>query len=796
MGVLRSGLKRADAQLASLARVAKRAFMIAAAAATGAVLAAAKFQKQLAMVSTMLSQSTMKFMADYEQGLRRLAVQYGESTATLSKGLYDILSASIDAAKALGVLEIATKAAGAGMTTTAVSADAITTILNSYQMSAEQAGEVSDKLFATVKRGKLTFGELSASIGKASATAAIAGVSLDELLASIATITRAGIRSDQAMTAVVGTIRSFLKPTTEGAKLAKELGFELSTAGLRAEGLAGIFAKLTKLSADQLAVIFPNIRGLKGIAAAMQDLEGFTYDANLMMASMGLTQEAFNKTSNTLNFRLGQLKQSFLDMARAVGKRLMPFVEKLINGLKNLTRQADIIGWAKYAAGVIKWTLAISGLIIGVKALVGVLTLLAFHPVIAVFTVVAGLVAAVAIKMGALDGVVNQLKDGWDRLTESVKSFMDTQKEVTKGLITQAGEQTRQVLRLATLAKQTRRTVEEDEELIKIEKELIAMFPKLRGQIEKTAKTGETTPGLFGEIEKGAREELIKNLEGQIQSMRVRQSLMGEHVERRKKAMELAKKEFEKTKRPLGPMAAGFLGVVVAKLTEPEDESERKRATKIAKEMYEARKKTYEEYVEKKKDIDENLVLEEEKVQKRINSINEIARREDAKNYAKWKAKWKRDRLARKEVEWEKRAKSEEATGKEMEVRAEAERLAHIKGLQKSIPAMSRIASEFGQSMLPPKEQWEARLAEVEKRFGKESPFYKATNQLFEAAMAAKTTAGRWVSITDLYKQIQSAVMRPEKKFDKAALDLYKKMLTQLKNQTKLLEKERAGLAA
>jgi len=38
-------------------------------------------------------------------------------------------------------------------------------------------GIISDKLFATVKRGKLTFAELAGSIGKVSATAAIAGLS-------------------------------------------------------------------------------------------------------------------------------------------------------------------------------------------------------------------------------------------------------------------------------------------------------------------------------------------------------------------------------------------------------------------------------------------------------------------------------------------------------------------------------------------------------------------------------------------------------------------------------------------
>ena len=90
-----------------------------------------------------------------------MAVEFGESTEALTNGLYDILSASIPAEKALDVLTVAVKAAKAGMTDTATAADAITTVLNSYGLSAGRAQDVSDLLFTVVKRGKLTFADLS-----------------------------------------------------------------------------------------------------------------------------------------------------------------------------------------------------------------------------------------------------------------------------------------------------------------------------------------------------------------------------------------------------------------------------------------------------------------------------------------------------------------------------------------------------------------------------------------------------------------------------------------------------------
>ena len=348
MGVLRTKLAGVSAAMAGAAKAVKIGALAIVASIGVGIWQAVKFEKQMAMVSTMLDEVGMGRMPEFAAGIRRLSVEFGESTETLSKGLYDILSASVAPEKAMDVLATATKAAIGGFTSTAVAADALTTILNSYRMSADQAGLVSDKMFTTVKRGKLTYEELAGSIGKAAATAAIAGVSLDELLASISTITRAGISSDQAMTAVIGTIRSFLKPTDEGAALAKDLGFELNTATLKAEGLSGVFKKLTGITAKQIAILFPNIRGFKGVAAAMQDATGFAKDLSLHINAAGASEEALGKASNTTAHQLNRLKQGVLDVLRTVGDALLPTIRRLADWMTGLAAQfKELVEWIR-----------------------------------------------------------------------------------------------------------------------------------------------------------------------------------------------------------------------------------------------------------------------------------------------------------------------------------------------------------------------------------------------------------------------------------------------------------------
>ena len=287
------------------------------------IRAFAAFEKQGAMVSTMLNDQTMRFMPEFTKGIKKLSVQFGESTDTLSKGLFDILSASVAPQKAMKVLTASVKAAKAGFTTTAVAADAITTVLNSYGLEADKAIFVSDKLFAIVKRGKTTFGELAPNIGKVAAIANVAGLSLDELGAAIATMTRGGLQTEIAITSLRSVLTAFISPTTEAIKAAKAFGLELSSSTLRSIGLSGALKLLSKATAEQLAQIIPNVRGMAGFATALKQIEGHAEDMEIMINSAGRTEEAFNKVIGTTSVKLEILTQKWIAFKVAVGEGIV-----------------------------------------------------------------------------------------------------------------------------------------------------------------------------------------------------------------------------------------------------------------------------------------------------------------------------------------------------------------------------------------------------------------------------------------------------------------------------------------
>jgi len=350
-------VQRLGSSLLSLAGVGGGLYMLGSVMRSG-VTEARAFGKQMAEVSTMLSDQSMTLLPRYREQLRSMSKEFGEGTETLSKGLYDILSASIAPAKALDVLAVSARSAKAGITDTGIAADAITTILNSYSLEADRAGEISDKLFTIVKLGKTTFAELAPNIGKITALAATAGLSFDDLGANLATMTRAGVQTEIAVTSLRAIMLSFLKPQSDSIEMARRYGVELNSNTLRTIGLTGVIQKLKKATAEELAVIVPTSRAITGFAAAIQKADALTGDYDSMLNSHGATQKAFQKIADDSSFKLDQLEQEWIDQKRALGNIMIePLIVVLqaLNSTLEDTREVlkSLYGPAEKVLGVL-----------------------------------------------------------------------------------------------------------------------------------------------------------------------------------------------------------------------------------------------------------------------------------------------------------------------------------------------------------------------------------------------------------------------------------------------------------
>ena len=312
-----------------------------------------EFEKGWANVTTMLSISeaaTVKMKNE----LIGLSPTLG-SVTKMAEGMYQVLSASIEPAKAIEFLGTAAKAAVAGVTDVFTSVDALTTVINAYGMAAEDATMVSDIMFQTVKRGKLTFGELASALGTVVPTAAQLGIRFEEIAAGMATLTRQGINVNTVTMQLRQVMMSVLKPTTEAKTLAKDLGIEFTATALKAKGLSKFLeeiAEKTQGNVTMMGEFFSNIRalsavfGLAGSAAA-----DFAYDISLMENSIGSTEIAFQKQMKTLDFWIRTAQNALEDMKVAFYEGMVDPIRLAISSQEELDRVFESMTGTAGSAG-------------------------------------------------------------------------------------------------------------------------------------------------------------------------------------------------------------------------------------------------------------------------------------------------------------------------------------------------------------------------------------------------------------------------------------------------------------
>lgn len=259
-----------------------------------------QFNKAMTEVST-ISKEVTENMADYKKQVAGLTAEIPIGATEAAKALYQIVSAGQEGANAMKVLEVSAKAAVGGVTETATAADTITTLLNAYHLSASEAESVSDKLFTTVRLGKTTMTELGASIAQAAPTAAAYGVSINELLGAVATLTKQGVPTAIAMTQINAAI-------TEAVNVLGDSAFEGRTF---AEAL-GEIRDSADGSMTALKGSITNIRALKGALGLTGDAASTAKsDLEAMANATGAAESAFQKMNNTAGASAERLKSHF-----------------------------------------------------------------------------------------------------------------------------------------------------------------------------------------------------------------------------------------------------------------------------------------------------------------------------------------------------------------------------------------------------------------------------------------------------------------------------------------------------
>ena len=270
------------------------------------------FEETSQKVRTLVDETAVSFDSLQKQ-LLGISSTYGESIDSVNESAYQALSASVKTEDLLTILDVAQKASIAGFTDSTTAIDGLTSVINAYGMSVEDADDLANKFLITQNLGKTTFGEIASSIGQIAPNAKIVGLSIDDVLAAIATLTAQGVSTDEAITQLNGAINSIIDPSKEASEAAAKLGVEFNEEALRSKGLIQFLSDIKNAAGDDndaLTDMFGNIRGFKALAGLTEGEDKFNEALYQMQNNTTALDDAFAKMTDTVSFSTDRLKES------------------------------------------------------------------------------------------------------------------------------------------------------------------------------------------------------------------------------------------------------------------------------------------------------------------------------------------------------------------------------------------------------------------------------------------------------------------------------------------------------
>ena len=335
------------------------------AAATAGFKLHSDFANGIAKISTLVD-TTVVSMQKISNEIRAVSDETGAGVVDLSESVYQAISAGIDAAHAVRFVKDMTIAAKAGFTDTTTAVNGVTTVLNAYGKSAEEASSITDQMLLAQNFGKTSFGEMAEAMGNVIPIAAQLNVSTQELFGSIAVLTKNGIRTSEAITGLKAAYNNILKPSSEAAKLSQSLGIEFNAAHLKSVGWVKFLDEVKRATggdAQQMAQLFGSVEALNSILVLTGKGAGdFDKVMNQMAKSAGMTREAYEKMltpSEQMQIAMNQLKNAGMDLAVAFTpyfKAMSMRVKELATWFRALTpEQKALIG--QVAFGIVTFQL-------------------------------------------------------------------------------------------------------------------------------------------------------------------------------------------------------------------------------------------------------------------------------------------------------------------------------------------------------------------------------------------------------------------------------------------------------
>ena len=260
----------------------------------------------------------------------------------LANGLYQVISNGVPEDNWIAYLQKSAKASVGGIADLGETVKVTSTIIKNYGLSWDKAGDVQDKIQLTAKNGVTSFEQLAQALPRVTSNAATLGVSIDELMATFATLTGVSGNTNEVATQMAAIFTALVKPSSEASKMAQQMGIEFDAAAIKAAGgmrnfltdldknVKAYASKSGMLEQEIYGKLFGSAESLRALGPLTGQLAAkFNENVEAMKGSAGTIDDAFATMSSSGAASFQMLKNKigeFTDGIASTMGGIMPYL--------------------------------------------------------------------------------------------------------------------------------------------------------------------------------------------------------------------------------------------------------------------------------------------------------------------------------------------------------------------------------------------------------------------------------------------------------------------------------------
>ncbi len=299
------------------------------------------FDKGMRAVNTMAGKN-VEDLGKLKDQVAALGNEIPKTKEELSAGLYQVISNGVPEDNWIDFLKQSAKASVGGIADLGQTVTVTSTIIKNYGLEWDKAGEIQDKIQMTAKNGVTSFEQLAAALPRVSGNAATLDVSIDELMATFATLTGVSGNTAEVSTQLAAVFTALVKPSSEATKMAQEMGIQFDAAAIRAQGgmrnfLTQLDADITKyasahnmLKEEIYGKLFGSAESLRALTPLTGELASkFSENVDAMAGSEGTIEQAFENmagSGESVTQMLSNQLSTMFDWAGSIASSIQPYL--------------------------------------------------------------------------------------------------------------------------------------------------------------------------------------------------------------------------------------------------------------------------------------------------------------------------------------------------------------------------------------------------------------------------------------------------------------------------------------